>query len=207
MLLAEQPYTPIEVDRYTVGLPGTQGGVNFYGGAFDPQLGLFVVNVNNLAQPMRLVRNPDGSYVNSGPLAGTRRFWDADKHLPCGPTPWGQLVAVNVHTGKIAWRSTLGVTESFPEGKQNTGRPGLGGAITTATGLTFVAATDDSRLRAFETKTGKEIWTYKLPASAEATPVTYRGTNGKQFIAVTATGGGLIGAKLESDALIAFTLP
>ena len=63
-----------------------------------------------------------------------RRFWDADKHLPCSPTPWGQLVAVNVNTGDIAWRKTLGVTDSFPPGMQDTGRPGLGGTIVTASG-------------------------------------------------------------------------
>jgi len=207
MLLGEQPYTPIALDRYTVGLPGTQGGVNYYGGAFDPELRLYVVNVNNLAQPMRMVLNEDGSYSNSGPLAGTRRFWNPETHLPCGPTPWGQLVAVNVDTGAVAWRSTLGITEQFPADQQMTGRPGLGGPITTATGLTFVGATDDKRLRAFETRTGRELWSFELPASAEATPVTYRGTDGRQFVAITATGGGLIGAELESDTLLAFALP
>jgi len=58
MLLGEVPYTPTALDRYTVGLPGTQGGVNYYGGAFDPRLGLFVANVNNLGQPMRIIRKP-----------------------------------------------------------------------------------------------------------------------------------------------------
>jgi quinoprotein glucose dehydrogenase len=206
MLLSAVPYTPTALDRYTVGLPGTQGGVNYYGGAFDPRLGLFVVNINNLAQPMRIVRNPDGSYVNSGPLAGTVRFWDPSNHLPCTPTPWGQLVAVDVNTGKIAWRSTLGVTDSLPAGKQNTGRPGLGGAIVTASGLTFVGATDDARFRAFETRTGKEIWTVKLPASAESTPVTYADAKGQQYIAVVATGGFGIGAPLVGDALVVFSL-
>src|SRR6202035_1651747 len=193
-------------DRYTVGLPGTQGGVNYYGGAYDPRLGLFVVNISNLAQPMRIVRNPDGSYSNSGPLAGTGRFWDPSNHLPCTPTPWGQLVAVDVKTGKIAWRSTLGVTDSFPAGKQNTGRPGLGGAIVTAGGLTFLGATDDARFRAFETKTGKEIWTVKLPASAESTPITYADAKGRQYIAVVATGGLGIGAALTGDSLVVFSL-
>jgi len=206
MLLSKVPYTPTALDRYTVGLPGTQGGVNYYGGAYDPRLGLFVVNINNLAQPMRIIRNPDGSYSNSGPLAGTVRFWDPSNHLPCTPTPWGQLVAVDVNTGKIAWRSTLGVTDSLPAGKQNTGRPGLGGAIVTASGLTFVGATDDARFRAFETKTGKEIWTVKLPASAESTPITYADANGQQYIAVVATGGFGIGATLASDALVVFSL-
>jgi quinoprotein glucose dehydrogenase len=206
MLLGEGPYTPTALDRYTVSLPGTQGGVNYYGGAFDPRLGLFVVNVNNLGQPMRIVRNPDGSYSNSGPLAGIVRFWNPNDHLPCTPTPWGQLVAVNVNTGKVAWRSTLGVTDSLPAGKQNTGRPGLGGAIVTASGLTFVGATDDARFRAFDTKTGKELWTVKLPASAESTPITYANAKGQQFIAVVATGGFGIGAALAGDSLVAFSL-
>ena len=207
MLLGEVPYTPIALGRYTVNLPGTQGGVNYYGGAYDPKLGLFVVNVNNLAQPMRMMRMPDGRYVNSGPLAGTRRFWNPDNHLPCGPTPWGQLVAVDVHSGRIAWRTTLGVSDILPEGKQNTGRPGTGGAITTASGLTFVGATDDFRFRAFETRTGREIWTYRLRGSASATPVSYQGRDGKQYIAVMATGGGQVGAELTTDELVAFSLP
>jgi quinoprotein glucose dehydrogenase len=206
MLLGEVPYTPTALNRYTVALPGTQGGVNYYGGAFDPRLGLFVVNVNNLGQPMRIVRNPDGSYSNSGPLAGVNRFWDPSNHLPCTPTPWGQLVAVDVNTGKIAWRTTLGVTDSLPPGKQNTGRPGLGGAIVTAGGLTFVGATDDARFRAFDTRTGKELWTVKLPASAESTPITYADAKGQQYVAVVATGGFGIGAALAGDSLVVFGL-
>ncbi len=206
MLLGEVPYTPTALDRYTVGLPGTQGGVNYYGGAFDPRLHLFVANVNNLAQPMRIVRNPDGSYSNSGPLAGVIRFWNPIDHLPCTPTPWGQLVAVDVNTGKVAWRSTLGVTDSLPPGKQNTGRPGLGGAIVTASGLTFVGATDDARFRAFDTKTGKELWTVKLPATAASTPITYADAKGQQYIAVVATGGSQIGAALVGDSLVVFSL-
>jgi quinoprotein glucose dehydrogenase len=150
---------------------------------------------------MRIIRNPDGSYSNSGPLAGIVRFWNPSNHLPCTPTPWGQLVAVDVNTGKIAWRTTLGVTDSLPAGKQNTGRPGLGGAILTASGLTFVGATDDARFRAFDTRTGKEIWTVKLPASAESTPITYADAKGQQYIAVVATGGFGVGAALASDSL------
>jgi quinoprotein glucose dehydrogenase len=206
LLLGEVQYTPTHLDRYTVPMPGTQGGVNYYGGTFDPKTGLFIVNVNNLAQPMRIVRQADGSYINSGPLAGLQRFWNPANHLPCTPTPWGQLVAVNVNTGKIAWRSTLGVTDSLPEGKQNTGRPGLGGAIVTAAGLIFVGATDDARFRAFDEGTGKEIWTVKLPASAESTPITYADAAGTQYVAVVATGGGLIGAPLTSDVVIAYSL-
>jgi len=88
-------------------------------------------------------------------------------------------VAVDVNSGKIAWRTTLGVTDSLPPGKQNTGRPGLGGAIVTASGLTFVGATDDARFFAPSiSKSGKELWTVKLPASAEATPISYADARG-----------------------------
>lgn len=87
-----------------------------------------------------------------------------------------------------------------------TGRPGLGGAIITAGGLTFIGATDDARFRAFETKTGKEIWAVKLPAAAESTPITYGDSQGNQYVAVIATGGGLIGAPLLSDEVIVYSL-
>ncbi|HEV2595839.1 MAG TPA: PQQ-binding-like beta-propeller repeat protein [Sphingomicrobium sp.] len=200
-------FTPLELDRYTVSLPGTQGGVNYYGGAFDPKRGLFIANVNNLAQPMRMVRQADGSYANQGPLAGTRRFWDAERRLPCGPTPWGQMVAVNINTGKIAWRSTLGVTDAFPVALRNTGRPGLGGTTLTTTGLAFIGATDDDRFRAFESATGRELWTTKIPAAAASTPVVYGGAGGKEFVAVVATGGSQNITKLEGDEVIAWSLP
>jgi quinoprotein glucose dehydrogenase len=206
ILLAQQPYTPPAFNRYSLNMPGTHGGVNFSGGAFDPSMGLFIVNVNNLGQPMRIVPDGAGGYTNSGPIAGTTRFWNAEKHLPCNEPPWGELVAVDVNSGNIAWRSVLGVTDTFPEGKQHTGRPGLGGPIVTASGLTFIGATDDARFRAFDTKTGRELWTYHLPASAESIPITYADEHGKQYVAIVATGGGLLRAPLLSDELIAFTL-
>jgi quinoprotein glucose dehydrogenase len=116
------------------------------------------------------------------------------------------MVAVNVNSGKIAWRSTLGVSDNLPEGKQATGRPSIGGPITTAGGLTFVAATDDARIRAFGTRTGKELWTYKLPASAHTIPVTYS-VAGKQYLAIVSTGGSFLGTPIESDQLTVFALP
>jgi quinoprotein glucose dehydrogenase len=201
------PFLPPGFNEYTVSPPGTQGGVNYYGGSYDPKLHLFVANVNNLFQPMRVVQSADGTVINSGPMAGVRRFWDADKHLPCGPTPWGQLVAVNVDTGDVVWRKTLGVTDSFPAGLQDTGRPGLGGTIVTSSGLTFVGATDDSRFRAFATATGEKLWEIKLPASVEATPVSYKGKDGRQFVTIVDTGGDQVGATLTNDEVIAFALP
>jgi quinoprotein glucose dehydrogenase len=198
------PFLPPGFNEITVSPPGTQGGVNFYGGSYDPKLHLFVANVNNLFQPMHVVQKSDGSFVND---YGVRRFWDTDKKLPCGPTPWGQLVAVNVDTGDVVYRKTLGVTDSFPAGLQDTGRPGLGGTILTASGLTFVGATDDFRFRAFATATGDKLWEVKLKASVTATPVTYKGGDGRQFVAALDTGGSQTGSVVTNDEVIAFALP
>jgi quinoprotein glucose dehydrogenase len=207
MLMVPQ-YSPMVLGRYTMHLPASQGGINYYGGSFDPQRRLFVVNVNNLAQAIRVVQRPDGSFANEGPLAGLRRLWEPENdNMPCTATPWGQLVAVNVDTGNVAWRRTLGMTDTFPTGLQDTGRPGLGGTILTASGVTFIGATTDRRFRAFDTATGKALWSVRLPASAESTPSTYMGKDGRQYVAVTATGGGIVGAALESDAVVAFALP
>ena len=81
----------------------------------------------------------------------------------------------------------LGVTEQLPAGKQNTGRPALAGPIVTASGLVFVASTDDNRFRALDARTGKELWVTKLARRGNANPITYQGRNGKQYVAVSAT--------------------
>ena len=124
----------------------------------------------------------------------------------CQQPPWGQLTAVNVNTGEFAWRVPLGITESLPPDKQKTGRPGNGGTIATAGGLVFVGATDDSRFRAFDAKSGKELWTYKLPGAAQATPMTYEGRDGRQYVVITATGGSFFGNPVTGDSVIAFAL-
>jgi len=201
------PYMPIAVNRYSISPPGPAGGINYWGPAYDPQLGLFVSNTTNLFQPMRLVQRPDGTWVNSGPLAGIRRFGDPDRRLPCGPTPWGELVAVDMETGDIAYRRNLGVSDMLPAGMQDTGRPSTGGIILTASGLTFVGGSDDFRLRAFATETGAKLWEIRLPSSIQATPITYLGSDGRQFVTVVSAGGGLTGSQVTNDEIIAFALP
>jgi quinoprotein glucose dehydrogenase len=100
----------------------------------------------------------------------------------------------------------LGVTDSLPPDKQKTGRPGNGGTIATAGGLVFVGATDDSRFRAFDAKTGKELWTVKLKGAAEATPMTYQGRDGKQYVVTTSTGGGFFNNPVTDDSIVAYSL-
>ena len=201
------PYMPIAVNRYSISPPGPAGGINYWGPAYDPKLGLFVSNTTNLFQPMRLVQRADGTWVNSGPLAGLRRFGDPDRRLPCGPTPWGELVAVDMETGNIAYRRNLGVSDMLPAGMQDTGRPSTGGIILTASGLTFVGGSDDFRFRAFATETGEKLWEIRLPSSIQTTPITYLGSDGRQFVTVVSAGGGLTGSQVTNDEIIAFALP
>jgi quinoprotein glucose dehydrogenase len=133
-------------------------------------------------------------------------FWNPETRLPCQQPPWGSLYAVDVNTGKIAWRSTLGVSDNLPDAVKHTGRISAGAPIVTASGVTFIGATDDSRIRAFDTKTGAELWTFKLPASVYGTPITYQGKSGKQYVAAVHTGG-FQGSPVESDAITVFSLP
>ena len=127
---------------------------------------------------------------------------------PCQKPPWGSLTAIDMDRGEFRWRSVLGVIDSLiAKGIAPTGAPNLGGSIVTAGGLVFIAATNDSRFRAFDKDSGKELWVTKLPASGHATPMTYQGAKtGKQFV-VIAAGGGNAYNTTYSDALVAFTLP
>ena len=79
--------------------------------------------------------------------------------------------------------------------------------VSAASGLTFVGGTDDFRFRAFATASGEKLWEIKLPSSVETTPITYLGADGRQFVTVVSTGGGLTGSQVTNDEIIAFALP
>ena len=201
-LTGSKRFEPIPADHAIIRFPGGEGGPEWAGGAFDPKLGLFIVNTNNFGYIEKLVRQPNGEWnMTSG------RFVDRKSNLYCQNPPWGMLTAVNVNTGDIAWQVNLGVSDNLPEDKKNTGRPSNGGPIVTAGGVTFIGGTDDQRFRAFDSKTGKEVWTIKLDYSAHATPITYQGKDGRQYVAVVATGGSYLASPSGGDSLIVYALP
>ena len=218
------PYLPVSYNKLGARFPGNHGGVNWGGVSFNPQLGYLFINSNDLGQitgikdhDMSAGRaigrgmgnrvDPDGPYegIGGGRFSIPGRN-GSTQQLPCQQPPWGQLTAVNVNTGEFVWRVPLGVTDSLPAGKQNTGRPGNGGTIATASGLVFVGATDDARFRAFDGKTGKELWTVKLGGAAEATPMTYQGRDGRQYVVIASTGGGFFNNPITDDSITAFAL-
>jgi quinoprotein glucose dehydrogenase len=198
-------FQPLGFNKATVIFPGAGGGVNWGGGAFDKADGNYIVNITNQGSFEYMAMTPDGRLV----MATSPNSWFADVRdggMQCQKGLWGELVAVNVSTGNISWRSTLGVTDWLPKDKQLTGRPSTGGPIVTAGGLVFIAATDDRRFRAFDAKTGKQLWEAKLDASGHATPLTYLGKDGKQYVALIATGGSYQADPATSDNLVAYAL-
>jgi quinoprotein glucose dehydrogenase len=194
--------------------PGWTGGGNWSTTAFHPDSGYLFVTSQDLANLNKMIPSRDGkSYTRVGadgaPQNSGGRFWDGSKKWPCQQPPWGEILAVNVSSGDIAWRSPLG---SFDEldalGVPKTGTPEhRGGPIATAGGLVFIGATIDSRFRAFDAKTGKELWTTKLVDAAKATPITYQGKNGKQYVAIVAAGGEARGPDNPGGRLYVFALP
>jgi quinoprotein glucose dehydrogenase len=201
-LTGSKRFEPIPADHAIIRFPGGEGGPEWAGGAFDPKLGLFIVNTNNFGYIEKLVQQPNGEWnMTSG------RFVDRKSNLYCQNPPWGMLTAVNVNTGDIAWQVNLGVSDNLPEDKKNTGRPSNGGPIVTAGGVTFIGGTDDQRFRAFDSKTGKELWTTKLDYFAHATPITYQGKDGRQYVAVVATGGSYLASPSGGDSLMVYALP
>src|ERR1700730_1771690 len=157
-----------------------------------------------------MTARPEGSIIPfraTGSGSVNSRFWD-QKLNPCQKPPWGFLTAINLDTGDFRWRSVLGVVdELIAKGIPPTGSPNLGGSLVTAGGLVFIGATNDSRFRAFDKDTGKELWVTHLPASAHATPMTFPDRRSGRQLVVIVAGGGNKYNKTYSDSLIAFALP
>jgi len=131
------------------------------------------------------------------------RFMDENGY-PAVKPPWGTLNAIDLNKGEIVWQVPLGEYEELTnQGFAKTGTENYGGPILTDGGLIFIGATNDEYFRAFDKKTGEEIWKTKLPAGGYATPITYQ-IDGKQYV-VIACGGGKMGTK-SGDSYIAFAL-
>ena len=230
-LINHGPFTPYVFKaldappRSTMLFPGSIGGANWGGTAADPSLGYVFVNTQDEASIGWVEPSPPGSrlpYRRNSAVGPTPRFqWSegdpesgniigaGEDAWPCQKPPWGQLVAVEAATGDIAWQVPLGITDALPEGKQRTGRLNMGGPITTASGLVFVGASNDRRFRAFASRTGEELWVARLDMSAHAVPITYLGRDGRQYVAVTASGAAAIDSPSppDADAIVVFALP
>jgi quinoprotein glucose dehydrogenase len=127
----------------------------------------------------------DMKYVSDG----YKKFLDPDGYPAIAP-PWGTLNALNVDTGRYAWRIPFGEYPALTEqGLRNTGSENYGGPVVTAGGLVFIGATSyDRKMHAFDKLSGTLLWEATLPAAGNATPATYE-VNGRQFVVIAAGGG------------------
>ncbi|WP_421829554.1 pyrroloquinoline quinone-dependent dehydrogenase [Larkinella sp.] len=220
----EGPFTPPSLQG-TLVAPGNVGGINWSGMCYDPESGLLITNVNRLAASITLIpraqlaqtvkNDQELMRAETGMQSGTpyvmkRSYLFAKTEtgltMQTAP-PWGTLAAINLKKGTLEWEVPLGFMldpRQFPEAKQ-WGSINFGGAIATAGGLVFVAASLDGHFRAFKTSDGSLQWEVPLPAGGQATPMTYQ-LNGKQYVVIAAGGHGKLGTKL-GDYVVAYQLP
>ena len=205
-------FTPPEVERTMVTFPSTLGGGNWSGLSYDPMRRLVFANIMNLGQVARLERRPSPApgeveYKRTTPWGRPiGRFWNPENRIPCSAPPFGELVAVDVDRAAIVWRVPLGEFDDLKaRGFPRTGTPNIGGTIATATAVVFIGGTIDGRFRAFDADNGAVLWETTLDASAHATPMTFMGRNGRQYVVIAAGGDGLLVSPPGSN-IVAFAL-
>lgn len=209
-------YTPPST-RGTVVFPMTGGGVNWGGAAFDPVNQILYANTSRAVHIVKLIPRADteGFKPPAGhdfgpqrgaPFAVTRAVALSPLGLLCNKPPWGEMVAVDLKGGKILWRSRVGTTEDrAPLGIAfRWGTPLVNGVAITAGGLAFTGAMD-AYLRAFDAKSGAELWQGRLPVPGVANPMTYL-WKGEQYVAIGAGGHSESGTTI-GDSVVAFRLP
>ncbi len=191
-------------------VPGIIGGINWSGFAWDAAHERLIVAVSNLPYRAQLIPADQFASGTRGdirgnvaaqrgtPYAVARGPFMAPSGKSCVPPPWGELVALDLAAGKIAWRQPLGTMSELFSADAGTGSVILGGPIVTAGGVIFAGGTLDRRFHALSAETGKELWSAELPASAHAQPMTYE-IGGKQYVVVAAGGSSQISEEVIGD--------
>jgi quinoprotein glucose dehydrogenase len=221
---SEGPFTPPSFEG-TIMAPGNVGGINWSGMCYDPVKGVLYTNINWVAAVIRMIprEKVDSLERESGETlraeTGRQRgtpyvmkrdyLFKADSRGRVMQTkpPWGTLEAIDLHSGAKKWGVPLGYmldSAQYP-GAEKWGSINFGGAIVTGGNLVFVAASIDGHFRAFDSRTGKVLWEYALPAGGQATPMSYM-LDGRQYIVIAAGGHGKLKTQM-GDYLMAFALP
>ncbi|QDF42401.2 pyrroloquinoline quinone-dependent dehydrogenase [Bradyrhizobium symbiodeficiens] len=208
-------FTPPSVQG-TLEFPFTGGGVNWGSAAFDPVRQILYANTGRAVHLIRLIPRAEAAGFSpppghdfgqqrGAPFAMSRAVMMSPLGLLCNKPPWGEMVAVDLKAGKILWRSTVGTTEDLaPLGAPLPwGAPLVNGLAVTAGSLVFTGAMD-AYLRAFDARSGKELWQGRLPVPGVANPMTYL-WKGEQYVAIGAGGHSEAGTSI-GDSVVAFRL-
>ena len=213
-------FTPPSVHGSII-YPGNFGTFNWGGVAVDPERRVMFGMPVYLAFTSQLVKRPDDTArvvtgdgepilnENFGaPYASKMGAFLSPIGLPCQEPPWGYIAGVDLTTGTIVYRHVNGTVRDLSPVPLpfKMGVPGIGGPIVTKGGVAFLSGTMDYYVRAYDLKTGAELWRDRLPAGGQATPSTYQGSDGRQYLVVVAGGHGSTGTK-AGDSIIAYALP
>jgi quinoprotein glucose dehydrogenase len=213
-------------ERGSLIYPGNFGVFNWGGIAVDPQRQVAFATPAYLAFVSKLVPRPDEKSLivqtdgppegalpalgeNLGaPYAVVLKPFTSPLGIPCQAPPWGYVAGVDLASGKIAWMHRNGTVRDLAPVPLpfKMGVPSLGGPMMTAGGVAFLSGTLDNYLRAYDVTSGKQLWEARLPAGGQATPMTYLGDDGRQYVLVAAGGHGSLGTK-AGDYVLAYALP
>ena len=221
------PWTPATEGGSLV-FPGNIGVFNWGSVAVDPQRQMLIAAPVRLAYKYNLIKRTPATATERLFTKDGQPYWNENFHgdyaihiqqlasglgIPCIAPPWGRMVGVDLKTGKTEWLRRVGTTKnlktSFLPGRFPIGFPmGMvahGGPLLTAGDLVFHGATADNFIRAYDSTTGELLWQQELSAGAQATPSTYMGSDGKQYVVIAAGGHGSLGTK-AGDSVVAFRL-
>lgn len=212
-------YTPPTLGQGTLMYPGTVGGIEWTGGAVDPRTNTYVVNSTNVAMIYRLIPRKDfkkekkqsGNPTDFYPQTGAPYGVEVSNfvnwlYMPCWKPPYGTISEYDLNTGKLLWRHPFGDLQHWGfYMPYSWGSISIGGPVITQTGLIFIGAAMDSRVRAYDLKTGKVLWAAQVDAPAVSLPAVYT-YKGREYVVFTAGGNSLLTPKV-SDQLVAFALP
>lgn len=217
----EGQYTPPSLQGSLI-YPGNVGVMNWGGVAVDPARQIIFASPNYMAFVSKLIPQSDvakdaaqasegaGLQPNHGaPYAVELHPFLSMVGFPCQTPSWGDVAGINLSNYKVTWKHPNGTsrdnTPVIPLPFQ-VGVPAMGGPMTTASGVAFLSGTLDQYLRGYDVTTGNEIWSARLPAGGQATPMTFMGKDGRQYIVLVVGGHGSFGTKM-GDYIIAYALP
>lgn len=224
------PFTPPQTDGTSLVWPGNIGVFNWGSVSVDPVNHWMIATPQYLGYLYQLYKRPEGQLDKrmfsdggaggeskpgnenlGGPYAVSIKHMRSALGVPCNTPPWGVRVGVNLADGQTVWKYRNGTVAGqkiagmkFPI-PFDMGMLAHGGLLTTAGGVAFSGAALDDTMRAYDMKTGAELWSHHLPAGGQATPMTYRGKDGKQYVVIAAGGHGSLGTT-PGDSVIAYTL-
>lgn len=218
-LREEGRFTPPSVGAGTLVYPPTSGGVQWGGGALDPDTGRWYVNHSSLVQIYELVSRAEyervatgsgdeqGYYPQTGAPYGMRLTnflnWLG---MPCWKLPCGELSAYDLNTDERLWKRPFGRVRKFGlDMPRAWGSPTIGGPVLTAGGLLFIGASIDAKVRALDPATGDVLWSDRLDAPVVAIPCTYE-HGGRQYVVFVAGGNPILDAHV-GDQVVAYALP